>query len=235
MKISLKDKLKNALTLFAIFFKIGLFSFGGGYAMFTMMEKEIVEKRGYLTHSELMDVFAIAESTPGAVSINIATFIGTRQAGVFGGFFTTLGVVLPSFLIIFALSFVIDIVKDNFWVACLFKGVRVGVLVLISKAVASFFRDMRKDWYDFVFLVGAFLIAFLTDISVVYIILGTMLILIIAVACKNLRKKKLGIIDNPDEYQRKLVEEYERKRAQENGFQVSNAENSDESGEEDKQ
>lgn len=222
MKISLKDKLKNALYLFAIFFKIGLFSFGGGYAMFTMIEKEVVEKRGYLTHSELMDVFAIAESTPGAVSINVATFVGTKQAGVFGGIFTTLGVVLPSFLIIFALSFVIDLVKDNFWVACLFKGVRVGVLVLISKAVASFFRDMRKDWYDFVFMIGAFLIAFLTDVSVVYIILGTMLICIIMVSCKNLRKKKLGIIDNPDEYQRKIVEEYEKRRASEAGEDEEN-------------
>lgn len=220
MKISLKDKLKNALSLFAIFFKIGLFSFGGGYAMFTMIEKEVVEKRGYLTHSELMDVFAIAESTPGAVAINIATFVGTKQAGVLGGIFTTLGVVLPSFLIIFALSFVIDAVKDNFWVSCLFKGVRVGVLVLISKAVASFFRDMRKDWYDFVFMIGAFAIAFLTDASVVYIILGTMLICIIMVACKHLRKKKLGIIDDADEYQRKVVEEYEKQReitAAENG------------------
>lgn len=214
MKKTLKEKLKDALTLFAIFFKIGLFSFGGGYAMFVLIEKEVVEKRGFLTHSELMDVFAIAESTPGAVAINTATFVGTKQAGVLGGIFTTLGVVLPSFLIIFALSFIIDLVKDNFWVACLFKGVRVGVLVLISKAVASFFRDMRKDWYDFVFMIGAFLIAFLTDVSVVYIILGTMLVCIIAIAIKNQRKKKLGIIDNPDEYQRKLVEEYEKRRAE---------------------
>lgn len=214
MKKSLKEKIKDALTLFAIFFKIGLFSFGGGYAMFVLIEKEVVEKRGYLTHSELMDVFAIAESTPGAVAINTATFVGTKQAGVLGGIFTTLGVVLPSFLIIFALSFIIDLVKDNFWVACLFKGVRVGVLVLISKAVASFFRDMRKDWYDFVFMIGAFLIAFLTDVSVVYIILGAMLVCIIAIAIKNQRKKKLGIIDNPDEYQRKLVEEYEKHRAE---------------------
>ena len=190
MKLSVKEKLISALRLFAVFFKIGLFSFGGGYAMFTMIEREVVEKHKYLTHDELMDVFAIAESTPGAVAINVATFVGTRVAGIFGGIFTTVGLMLPSFVIITALSYVIDLVRDNKWVEYLFKGIRAGVLVLIAKAVLSFFRNMRKDWFDFVLLIGAFLIAFLTDVSVIYIILGTIVLCIALILIKNAVDKK---------------------------------------------
>ena len=190
MKLSVKEKFISALRLFAIFFKIGLFSFGGGYAMFTMIEREVVEKHKYLTHDELMDVFAIAESTPGAVAINVATFVGTRVAGIFGGIFTTIGLMLPSIVIIMALSYIIDLVRDNKWVGYLFKGIRAGVLVLIAKAVLSFFRNMRKDWFDFVLLISSFLIAFLTDVSVIYIILGTIVICILAIVIKNAIDKK---------------------------------------------
>ncbi|MBR7162389.1 MAG: chromate transporter [Clostridia bacterium] len=190
MKLSVKEKFISALRLFAIFFKIGLFSFGGGYAMFTMIEREVVEKHKYLTHNELMDVFAIAESTPGAVAINVATFVGTRVAGIFGGIFTTIGLMLPSIVIIMALSYIIDLVRDNKWVGYLFKGIRAGVLVLIAKAVLSFFRNMRKDWFDFVLLIASFLIAFLTDVSVIYIILGTIVICILAIVIKHAIDKK---------------------------------------------
>ncbi len=199
MKLSAKEKFISALRLFAVFFKIGLFSFGGGYAMFTMIEREVVEKHKYLTHDELMDVFAIAESTPGAVAINVATFVGTRVAGIFGGIFTTFGLMLPSIVIIMALSYIIDLVRDNKWVEYLFKGIRAGVLVLIAKAVLSFFRSMRKDWFDFVLLIASFLIAFLTEVSVIYIILGTIVICILALVIKNaIDKKKNKADDNAE-------------------------------------
>ena len=196
MKLSAKEKFISALRLFAVFFKIGLFSFGGGYAMFTMIEREVVEKHKYLTHDELMDVFAIAESTPGAVAINVATFVGTRVAGIFGGIFTTFGLMLPSIVIIMALSYIIDLVRDNKWVEYLFKGIRAGVLVLIAKAVLSFFRSMRKDWFDFVLLIASFLIAFLTEVSVIYIILGTIVICILALVIKNAIDKKKNKADD---------------------------------------
>ena len=199
MKLSAKGKFISALRLFAVFFKIGLFSFGGGYAMFTMIEREVVEKHKYLTHDELMDVFAIAESTPGAVAINVATFVGTRVAGIFGGIFTTFGLMLPSIVIIMALSYIIDLVRDNKWVEYLFKGIRAGVLVLIAKAVLSFFRSMRKDWFDFVLLIASFLIAFLTEVSVIYIILGTIVICILALVIKNAIDKKKNKADDNEE------------------------------------
>jgi chromate transporter len=141
-----------------------------------------------------MDVFAIAESTPGAVAVNVATFVGTKKAGIFGGVFTTFGLMLPSIVIIMTLSYVINIFRDNLWVGYVFKGIRAGVLVLIAKAVISFFRNMRKDWFDFVLLIGAFLVAFLTDVGVIYIILVTIVLCIILMVVKNIYAKKKGKI-----------------------------------------
>ncbi|MBP3291621.1 MAG: chromate transporter, partial [Clostridia bacterium] len=123
-----------------------------------------------------------------------ATFVGTKKAGIFGGIFATFGLMLPSIIIIMALSYVINIFRDNLWVGYVFKGIRAGVLVLIAKAVISFFRNMRKDWFDFVLLIGAFLVAFLTDVSVIYIILVTIVLCIILMVVKNAYAKKKGKI-----------------------------------------
>lgn len=181
---------KQLASLFFIFFKIGLFSFGGGYAMLTLIENEVVEKRKWLTHNELADIFAIAESTPGPIAINTATFIGTKQLGILGGIIATLGVVIPAFSIIVGLSYIINLVNGNKWVEYLFKGIRVGVLVLIAKAVISFYKDMRKNLFSFALMIAAFLLVFLTDVSVIYIILGTIVICSLAVAFTSLRNSK---------------------------------------------
>ena len=104
-----KDKsFKTLFSLFSTFFKIGLFTFGGGYAMISLISKETVEKHAWTTDDEILEIIAIAESTPGPISVNSATFIGHKVAGFWGSFFATLGLILPSFLIIFALSFVIE-------------------------------------------------------------------------------------------------------------------------------
>ena len=165
--------------------------------MFTMIEREVVEKHKYLTHDELMDVFAIAESTPGAVAVNTATFVGTKTAGIFGGLLATFGLMLPSLIIIMTLSYAIGAVRDNKWVTYLFQGIRAGVLVLIAKAVISFIRNMRKSWFDFVLLVSAFAVAFLTEISVIYIIIGTIVICILSMVITNAIKKKKSL-QNPE-------------------------------------
>ncbi len=167
--------------MFAVFFKIGLFSFGGGYAMLSMIEHEVVDKHKWLTHDELLDVFAIAESTPGAISINIATFIGTKRAGVFGGIFTTLGVVLPSFLVILGLSYIIDIVRENEWVGYLFRGIRIGALVLIVRGAVSFVKNTKRKVIAYVLMAAMFCLALFTDISVIYLMLGAIGISIIEV------------------------------------------------------
>ena len=94
-------KLKNLLKLFWTMFKIGLFTFGGGYAMVAVIERELVEKKNFISQEEFLDLIAIAESTPGPIAVNSATYIGYKFGGVLGSFFATLGVVLPSFIIIF--------------------------------------------------------------------------------------------------------------------------------------
>ena len=182
MKQPLSEKLKESLKMFLVFFKIGLFSFGGGYAMLAMIEHEVVDKRGWLTHGELLDIFAIAESTPGAISINIATFIGTKRAGIIGGVITTVGVVLPAFLVILALSYVLDLVRDNKWVNALFTGVRVGVIVLIVHAALKFLKEMKKKVVTVLLAVAMFCLAAFTDINVIYLMLGSIGISIAAVA-----------------------------------------------------
>lgn len=168
--------------------------------MLTLIEHELVDKRKWLTRNELGDIFAIAESTPGAIAINIATFIGTKRVGIIGGIFTTLGVVLPSFCVILALSYVIALVKDNVWVNYLFKGIRIGVLVLISKAVITFYKDMRKNVLSFLLMIAAFLLAFLTDLSVIYIILGTIVICSLSVAFIGLRNSRRFHMNGTPEY-----------------------------------
>ena len=100
-------KSKLILTLFLCFFKIGAFTFGGGYAMLSLLENEFVEKKGWLTKDEFLDMIAIAESTPGPVAINSATFIGHKTAGFLGSAFSTLGVVLPSFIIIYVIDIIV--------------------------------------------------------------------------------------------------------------------------------
>lgn len=182
-------KLKKLFNLFTVFFKIGLLSFGGGYSMLSLIEYELVTKRKWLSHDSLLDIFAIAESTPGAIAINLATFIGTKRAGVFGGLIATIGVVLPSFAIIIGISYAITLVSDNVWVAYFFKAIRIGVLVLISKAVLTFFTKMRKNIFSFILMIGAFSVAFFTNLNVIYIILSAILLSSIAVAFVNLKNK----------------------------------------------
>ncbi len=189
-KFATKQYWKDLFTMFLVFFKLGAFCFGGGYAMLSLIESDVVEKHHWLTHDELADIFAIAESTPGPIAINTATFIGTKRCGVLGGIIATLGVVLPPFAIIIALSYVLDIVKDNEWVKYLFSGIRVGVLVLIAKAVVKFYKDMRKNVLSFIFLIASFSIVFFTNVSVIYVILGTMVISAILVAFKYFYHKK---------------------------------------------
>ena len=137
-------KSKLLLTLFLSFFKIGAFTFGGGYAMLSLLENEFVEKRGWLTKEEFMDMVAIAESTPGPIAINSATFIGYKTAGVLGSALATLGVVLPSFIIIYVISLFLDKFLTFTLVANAFKGIQACVVYLIGSVGIKLFKQMKK-------------------------------------------------------------------------------------------
>ena len=137
-------KSKLILTLFLSFFKIGAFTFGGGYAMLSLLENEFVEKKAWLTKEEFLDMVAIAESTPGPVAINSATFIGYKTAGALGSIFSTLGVVLPSFIIIYVISLFLDKFLTFTLVQSAFKGIQACVVYLIGSTGLKLFKQMKK-------------------------------------------------------------------------------------------
>ena len=145
-------KSKNLPTLFFTMLKIGLFTFGGGYAMIALLENEFVTKRGWLEQEEFLDVAAIAESTPGPIAINSATYIGYKQAGILGSVVATLGMTLPSFCIIYAISLFFDAFLSLTAVACAFRGIQIAVLYLILSAGLRMLKKMEKTPFSWAVL-----------------------------------------------------------------------------------
>lgn len=136
--------MKELLKIFLTFFKIGAFTFGGGYAMIPLIQKEAVERHKWVTDEDILDIVAIAESTPGPIAINAATFVGYQTRGVAGAAAATFGVVLPSFVIILGISYVLRQFKELRAVQYAFNGIRAGVLVLMLKALFKMFKTNRK-------------------------------------------------------------------------------------------
>ncbi len=168
----MKQKLKIYLELFLTFAKIGLFTFGGGYAMIPLIQKEAGERRHWITEEELLEIVAIAESTPGPIAINAATFIGSRRGGFFGALSATLGMVTPSFAIILLLSFLLKEFQAFKPVAYAFRGIRAGVLALILKALWSMWKQAPKKAFSCVVMAAAFVCVALLKINVVFVIVG---------------------------------------------------------------
>ena len=132
------------IDLFLTFAKIGLFTFGGGYAMISMIENNCVERKQWITHDEMMNVTVIAESTPGPIAINCATFTGYKQAGFIGAFVATLGIVIPSFVVIYLISMFLDSFLELTIIANAFKGIKIAVGILILDAAISMIKKMHK-------------------------------------------------------------------------------------------
>lgn len=145
-KVSLFD-------LFFTFFKLGLFTFGGGYAMIANIRDIVLEKKQWLTEDELFQVITIAESTPGPIAINLATYVGYRKGGVLGSACATLGVVLPSFVIIYLISFVLDAFMTNPYVAGAFEGIKCAVAFLIIRAGWGMLKKLEKKPLPMIVLV----------------------------------------------------------------------------------
>lgn len=137
-------KAKSIFGLFLTMFKIGAFTFGGGYAMLSLLENEFVSKKGWMEKEEFLDMVAIAESTPGPIAINSATYIGYKRAGVLGSAFATLGVVLPSFIIIYVISLFLDAFLSLTLVANAFRGIQACVVYLIGSVGIKMLRQMEK-------------------------------------------------------------------------------------------
>ena len=145
-------KIKGYLSLFLTMLKIGLFTFGGGYAMIALLENEFVEKKKWLDKDEFLDVAAIAESTPGPIAINAATYIGYKNSGMIGSMIATLGICIPSFVIIYAISLFFDAFLSFTLVAYAFKGIQICVVYLILTAGLKMLKQMKKTTFNMIII-----------------------------------------------------------------------------------
>ncbi len=169
--MKLSEKKQRVLLLLLTFLKIGAFTFGGGYAMIPLIQKEVVDKRKWISNEDILDIIAIAESTPGPIAINSATFVGYKTAGFWGSFCSTLGVVLPSFLIIIAISFILTQFQDLKVVQYAFNGIRAGVLALIIKAWVSMYKQCPKNITSYVIAILSFVFAAILNVNVLIVII----------------------------------------------------------------
>ena len=164
------------LDLFLTFAKVGVMTFGGGYAMLPMLQREVVENKGWATEEELMDYFAIGQCTPGVIAVNTATFIGQKNKGNLGGIVATLGVVFPSLIIISLLASVIEAFSHLQWVQHAFGGIRVCVCVLILNAVMKLYKKAVVDTPTLLIFGAVALGSYFLDLTpVIFVVIAAML------------------------------------------------------------
>ena len=165
--------MKELWKMFFAFARIGGLTFGGGYAMLPMLQKEVVEKNGWATEEELMDYYAIGQCTPGVIAVNTATFIGFKSKGAAGAVAATLGVVFPSVVIISLLAGVIEAFSHILWVQHAFGGIRICVCVLIANSVVKLYKKAVVDKATLVIFLAVMLGSYLLDLSpVVFVVLA---------------------------------------------------------------
>lgn len=188
-----KRKLNKYLDLTWTFFKVGLFTFGGGLAMLPLITKETVEKHGWVHEDQMGDIIAISEATPGPISVNAATFIGYKVGKLFGAFCATLGLVLPSLIIIILLSLVIDWFLGLEYVAYAFMGIRCAVAILIFNAAIKIYKKIQKRYLIYILLlIGLAVTILFPQISSIYVLLfgGLVAGVEFVIATKIAKKKK---------------------------------------------
>ena len=167
------EKAKRCWKVFLTFLRIGAFTFGGGYAMIPLIQRETVEKNKWISDDDILEIIAIAESTPGPIAINSATFVGYKAAGFWGSFCATFGVVLPSYVIISVISLLLQQFKDIQAVQYAFFGIRAGVLALILKSFWTMLKKCKKAAIPYIIVATSFIIATFFDINVLFIIVGS--------------------------------------------------------------
>ena len=167
----MKDKLIGYVQLFTAFFKIGLFTFGGGMSMLPMLQKELVESKKWLTEEEILNYFAIGQCTPGIIAVNVATFCGYKRAGLSGSIVSTIGIVCPSWIVITLIAGSISRFSDIVWIQRAMKGVYVAVAALLARAVFTFGKKIITDFVTAGIAAGAFLAMSVWNISGILIVL----------------------------------------------------------------
>lgn len=186
------DKIKNLFNLYFSFAKIGTFTIGGGLAMMPMMQAELIEKRKWITDEELIDYYAVGQSTPGIVAVNVATFVGYKQMGIIGGIFATLGMVTPSLVIIMILASLINSINDFPIIQKALKGINVAVAALLTSTIINFMKKTIKKFTNAIFMMISFLLVFIFKLPSFWIILFALLI---GVVLTYKEKKKVAAVE----------------------------------------
>ena len=189
-----KTKARTCWDLLCTFFKIGLFTFGGGYSMISFIDDECVVKKKWITSDELMNVTIIAESTPGPIAINCATYVGHLQAGILGSVISTIGVVLPSFIFIYIISLFFDNILENKIIASAFKGIKIAVSLLVFTAALRMLKIIPRNKLPLIIMALTFVAmiaisVFSINFSSIYLILIAGLVGYITFAISRFRKE----------------------------------------------
>ncbi|MBQ9494671.1 MAG: chromate transporter [Treponema sp.] len=188
-------KMPMLLELFLSFAKIGVVTFGGGMAMMPMLQRDLIEKKHWISEDELLDYYAIGQSTPGIIAINVSTFVGFKRAGIFGGIVATLGMVFPSLVIISLIATFIDSVDHLLWAQKALKGINVSVAALLTSVVLQFSKKTVKSFVGFLCLAVSFAAIFFFHIpSYVMIVAGALFGIVFYAASqkKNLERAQSG-------------------------------------------
>ena len=164
-------KLKDLFTIYFAFFKVGAFTFGGGLAMMPMLQKELIEKKQWLSEEELIDYYAVGQSTPGIIAVNVATFVGYKRAGILGGIFGTLGIISPSLIIIMILANLINSISDYPIVQKALTGINVAVAALLTSVIINFAKKTIKNVWNAIFMLISFLLIFALKVPSFIVIL----------------------------------------------------------------
>lgn len=183
----MRDIMKIYWDLFTTFMRIGAFTFGGGYAMLPLINKEVVEKKKWASEEEIMDYYAVSQCTPGIIMVNTATFIGFYQKGILGGIIATLGVVTPSIIIILLIASVLTTYSSLAVVQHALAGIRVAVCVLVLNAVMKLWKSGIKDAFGVILFALVLAIISFTNISTVLIVIVAALL---GILINAIRKRK---------------------------------------------
>ena len=182
------------IELFLTFAKIGLFTFGGGYAMLSIIENICVEQKNWITHDEMMNITVIAESTPGPIAINCATYVGYKKGKLPGAILATLGVAIPSFIIIFAISMFLEEFLEITWIAHAFQGIKIAVGILILDAAIKMIKKMKKKPLQIGILLASFVVIMLVNIlklhisSIIVMLTSALVSIVFSLVDKSRRK-----------------------------------------------
>ena len=190
-----KKLLPTLAELYIAFFRTGIFTFGGGLAMMPMLQKELIEKKHWLTEEDLIDYYAIGQSTPGIIAVNVATFVGFRQAGVLGAIVATLGIISPSIIIITILAGTINSISEYPRVQAALKGINVAVAALLTTVIIKFAKKTIKNVWNVLYMLIAFVCIFWFKVPSFIIIVAAILL-----GCLNVvrLKKKAAKTENTE-------------------------------------